>query len=242
MGNVTPPAGARALSSHWRERLVRRLRIDLRFDLCHPQADPWPPGAMEYYARFTVSWDQEEAARSGPDDARILDGLARHAPENDDGYLTVPVGAATFLIADLCSTSLFLALDDRSDDLAHIGRVLLNPGKEGLADDLREQIEGHGDGLIIVPEAHVTEPWRGVNLGLIAIGLSLQHLSRGCALAALHPMEPRLEGAQARSQAHQRLGTHWSRLGFRPFRDQIFVLDLARNDLDEHLRALLRRS
>lgn len=55
----------------------------------------------------------------------------------------------------------------------------------------------------------------------------------------LHPMEPDLTDSDARAAAHEALGAHWSKLGFRPFRDEIYVLDLALVDLGEGMKELI---
>jgi hypothetical protein len=60
----------------------------MQFELHHPARDPWPPGAVDYHASFTVSWDRERADAANPGEARILTALAPDLSEDDDGYVT----------------------------------------------------------------------------------------------------------------------------------------------------------
>ena len=83
---------------------------------------------------------------------------------------------------------------------------------------------------------------RGCGLGPIVAAAAIARLGRGCHLAALYPAP--FEGAprQPQDQTHavEALGRVWSKVGFRHWRDGVWMLDLTTDDIHTTLADLAK--
>jgi hypothetical protein len=85
---------------------------------------------------------------------------------------------------------------------------------------------------------------RGRGLGPIVAAATIGRLSRGCHLAACYPapFEDSSAAPDDRARAVEALGGVWSKVGFRHWRDGVWMLDLTTNDMQVTLAALVAAS
>ena len=156
-------------------------------------------------------------------------------------------------------------LDSPGDDRVEIGyaHVLvftLEPGRDigELADpasgtwlDVETRPEalrlpdlGAGSGetrhLLLLDRVWLDPTRRGCGLGPIVAAAAIARLGRGCHLAALYPAPFEGVSGQPEDHAHavEALGRVWSKVGFRHWRDGVWMLDLTTNDIQETLAEL----
>lgn len=231
---MTPlqPATVRALTDS--------LAVDLSCRLRRPDHSVEPPGAVDYYATFSLTWDPDDE-EIDPGDIPTLAALAEKQPGSDElpESVSLPVGGAHLLVCDLDNSELLDALDSREGDLEYIASTILDLRHGGLLPELADALSTFESYAIIINSAHIDPQWRGGRLGLLGTGLALRELSRGCALAALDPMEPGTVGEQARAASHARLSRYWGNLGFKPFVDRVNVLDLGTVAFGEAMEQLM---
>jgi hypothetical protein len=98
-----------------------------------------------------------------------------------------------------------------------------------------------GEMSVLVLERLWLEPaYRGNGLGPIVAASAILRLGRGCRLAACYPAP--FETSQAsddRDRSVEALGRIWAKVGFTPWNDGVWMLDLEATDLHDVLRRLL---
>lgn len=195
-------------------------QLALRF-----QAQQSVGGFSDPYSRLVQHWDVTAAIYDELDEIVERVGTAR--------ITIVSVGTGYNPIA---------LLDEWSQDLVDIAQALFDVDGEYLQ-EVQERTAGGALGdLLILDRAWVEPPFRGHGLGPLIAGLSILFLGRGCALAACTPAptEGELEGI-ARDQAVAALGRTWATIGFKPFREGVWVLDMESKTYDDMRKRLLER-
>jgi GNAT superfamily N-acetyltransferase len=161
--------------------------------------------------------------------------------ERENGTAGPPVAFIKVVRGVLGEPRLWSALDAMEADLERVASTVLETETGDLVDDLDERIEPGGEVLLILNSVVVEPEWRGYGLGGLLAGVTLQTLAPGARLAAVFPAPvDSLRGA-VRTAAVAKLGAVWAGLGFFPFRDGVWVLDLATVDLDEAVGRLRKR-
>ncbi|MGY5059992.1 hypothetical protein ACWDFR_39010 [Streptomyces sp. 900105755] len=115
------------------------------------------------------------------------------------------------------------ACDALSEDLFAISEALFDPSL-GLRQDLWEQLSCPGNTLI-VDSVSIDSRLRGHGLGVLLTGMTLDYLCNGTGVIALIPASLEHLPDIPHEQARTRLGQAWSRLGFTPYRDNVWILD-----------------
>jgi GNAT superfamily N-acetyltransferase len=95
--------------------------------------------------------------------------------------------------------------------------------------------------IVLLDRVWLEPDHRGRGLGPIVAAAALARLGRGCHLAACYPAP--FEGAARRPEDQARavvaLGRVWSKVGFRHWRDGVWMLDLTANDMHATLAELV---
>lgn len=120
-----------------------------------------------------------------------------------------------------------LALDARSGNLAEMCTVLFAGDGEIHPDLEAELVDAGPSSAVLIEEIVVDAPWETTRVGAVALGLALREAGRGCVFAAIREPAP---GPEARASAE---------LGFRLWRDDVHVLDLATTALGSRMAAIL---
>ena len=118
--------------------------------------------------------------------------------------------------------------------------VETRPNASRLPADLGDGSEGTGH-IVLLDRVWLDPAHRGRGLGPVVAAAAIARLGRGCHLAACYPAP--FEGAslQAEDQARavQALGRVWSKVGFRHWRDGVWMLDLSTHDMQVTLADLV---
>ena len=118
--------------------------------------------------------------------------------------------------------------------------VETRPDAPRLRADLGDGSEGTGH-IMLLDRVWLDPDYRGGGLGPVVAAAAIARLGRGCHLAACYPAP--FEGAslQAGDQARavDALGRVWSKVGFRHWRDGVWMLDLSTHDMQVTLAELV---
>jgi GNAT superfamily N-acetyltransferase len=114
------------------------------------------------------------------------------------------------------------------------------PDAPPLPADLGHLSGGTGH-IVLLDRVWLRPDQRGRGLGPIVAAAAIERLGRGCHLAACYPAP--FEGAARRpedqARAVEALGRVWSKVGFRHWRDGVWMLDLSANDMQATLAELV---
>jgi hypothetical protein len=135
---------------------------------------------------------------------------------------------------------------------AHILVFRLEPGRDigELADtasgtwiEAETRAEGtERAGHVLLLDRIWLEPdHRGEDLGAIVAAAAIGRLARGCHLAACYPAPFEADSGRPEDEARavEALGRVWSKVGFRHWRDGVWMLDLTSHDMDATLAKLV---
>jgi len=161
--------------------------------------------------------------------------------DDGDETATVDVCQMHLVRAQLEHPDLWDALDAMEADLEMVASTVLDPSTGSLADELEERIEPMHDQMLILNSAVLAPEWRGLGIGALLAGMALQTLAPGARLAVTYPAPLNDAEGPARRAATVKLGRVWQQLGFEPFRDGVWVLDLALVGLDQGVAKLRKQ-
>lgn len=126
-------------------------------------------------------------------------------------------------------------LDEISDPLAELGRVLFDQDTGQLHEVLEREIDMVGFGALIIDTVELADRFRGAGLGPLVAGMVIERLGPGRRFVAAKPepigvrktvTEPDLTD-EDRTRACDRLGKLANQLGFEAFADGVWTLNLA---------------
>ncbi|MFF5372840.1 hypothetical protein [Streptomyces sp. NPDC013187] len=144
------------------------------------------------------------------------------------------------LVDHNCCLDPIAALDALSQDLYTIGQALFDPTLPGVRQDLWDRLSCPGNTLI-VDSVTIDRRLRGHGLGVFLTGMALDYFTSGTGVVALFPGPLEHDGQTPTEEACSRLGRAWSRLGFTPYRDGVWVLDPGLTTLDQAIAAEQQR-
>ena len=128
-------------------------------------------------------------------------------------------------------------LDAHSADTAVYRNLFDSEGN--LLDELT--LGGSCSRLVIMDRVSVDRDWRGQRFGPFLAARALRHLSGDDAIAACYPAPFELPlDHPDRDRQRARLSHIWEHMGFRHYRDGVFVCDLTAGELDSALDELTK--
>lgn len=100
---------------------------------------------------------------------------------------------------------------------------------------------GRAGHILLLDRVWLDPDHRGCGLGPIVAAAVIGRLGRGCHLAACYPAPFEAASGQPedRARAVEALGRVWSKVGFRHWRDGVWMLDLTTNDMQATLADLI---
>lgn len=127
---------------------------------------------------------------------------------------------------------------DIGDLVDHASGTWVDVDTASVVPRLAEQADGH---LLLLDRVWLHPDHRGHGLGPIVGAAVIARLGRGCRLAACYPapFDDTARRAEDRERAVEALGRVWSQVGFRHWRDGVWMLDLAASDVHSTLVELL---
>lgn len=96
--------------------------------------------------------------------------------------------------------------------------------------------------ILLLDRVWLDPDHRGHGFGPIVAAAAIERLGRGCHLAACYPapFEAASKQPEDRARAVEALGRVWSKVGFRHWRDGVWMLDLSTSDMHTTLVELVR--
>jgi GNAT superfamily N-acetyltransferase len=161
--------------------------------------------------------------------------LLDRAPDGDDG---VEIGYAHVLVFTLDPGTDIGKLADRASGTWI--DVETRPNAPRLPADLGGGSESTGH-IMLLDRVWLDPDHRGRGLGPVVAAAAIARLGRGCHLAACYPAP--FDGTSRQSEDQDRaveaLGRVWSKVGFRHWRDGVWMLDLSAHDIQATLAELV---
>jgi GNAT superfamily N-acetyltransferase len=114
------------------------------------------------------------------------------------------------------------------------------PNAPGLSADLGDGSERTGH-ILLLDRVWLDPDHRGRGLGPLVAAAAIARLGRGCHLAACYPapFEGTFRQLEDQARAVEALGRVWSKVGFRHWRDGVWMLDLSTHDIQATLAELV---
>ncbi|WP_406108415.1 hypothetical protein OG698_37880 [Streptomyces sp. NBC_01003] len=213
------------------------LRISYGDELCDtPQAD-----TLE-------RWDVAVLHRR-----RTHDGGQGPAPSGDCVTADCPscrvedvaVGSMTFYRVHLDrGRNAYWAMEEESDELYETAQVLLDPQTGSFTSEVGELLEYIGSALLVMDRVTLDPQWRGHGLAAVLGIEAIHRLMPGCRAIACSPgitdlSSQRLRDRSEWDRVNTKIAQGWERIGFRLYRDNIYLVSPASQDLEEQ-RSVLR--
>jgi hypothetical protein len=212
-------------------------------------ADETDPGTCDWWAKANLpTWPEDRI--DGDDAWEEADGVALAREEVGDGQVDLTVLRMNGLTVDPWRVGtvggIYDALDARSADYEHFVPLFRNGSVASgyLNPKLDEQLEAAGGTRVVIIDRVTLAPaWRGIGgVGRLLIAGLLEWVAGGARMVATHPfptdLHPQIEEAAGQRSDDvlapdlERVRRTWSSLGFRPFTEDIYVLDVATVTLD----------
>jgi GNAT superfamily N-acetyltransferase len=148
------------------------------------------------------------------------------------------IGYARLIVLNLeAGVTLADLADTASGDWVEAGPVEW-PTAVGVGRD--DDSESAETSVLVLDRLWIEPDYRGNGLGPIVAACAILRLGRGCRLAACYPAP--FETSQAsenRDRSIDALGRIWARVGFTPWNDGVWMLDLHSTDVRDALKQLL---
>ncbi|MEU1528070.1 hypothetical protein [Streptomyces fagopyri] len=157
------------------------------------------------------------------------------------------VGSMTFCRVHLDrGRNAFRAMEEESEELYETTQVLLDLETGFFTSEVSELLEYVGSALLVMDRVTLDPPWRGHGLAAV-LGCEVIHrLMAGCRAIACSPGITDLSSRRLTDQAewkrvNTKIAQGWQSLGFRLYRDNVYLLSPASQDLEEQRGALRGR-
>ncbi|MFG2785738.1 hypothetical protein ACGFY7_48965 [Streptomyces prunicolor] len=136
------------------------------------------------------------------------------------------------------------AMEEESEDLSEIARVLLDEDTGNYTPEASERLAYAGTDLLVMDRVVLAPLWRGFGLGAILAAEAVHRLVPGCRGVACVPgiSEPDESWRPDRAEwdrVKNRITKSWERVGFNHYRETVYLLDPA-TVVPEEQRTLLR--
>ncbi|MFK4222193.1 hypothetical protein [Streptomyces sp. NPDC019890] len=157
----------------------------------------------------------------------------------------IAVGSMTFYRVHLDrGRNAYWAMEEESEELYETAQVLLDQGTGSFTSEVGELLEYVGSALLVMDRVTLDQQWRGHGLAAVLAIEAIHRLMAGCRAIACSPGVTDL-GSQClkdRSEwdrVNAKIAQGCERLGFRLYRDNIYLLSPSSQDLEEQ-RGVLR--
>ncbi|MER6367120.1 hypothetical protein ABT255_01865 [Streptomyces mirabilis] len=178
-----------------------------------------------------------------------------HTPEESSGCAIagcpscttedVAVGEMTFYRVHLDrGRNAYWAMEEESEELYEIAQVLLDPQTGSFTSEVGELLEYVGSALLVMDRVTLDPQWRGHGLAAVLGIEAIHRLMPGCRAIACSPgitdlRSQRLTDRSEWDRVNAKIAQGWERIGFRLYRDNVYLLSPASQDLEDQ-RGVLR--
>jgi len=211
------------------------------------------PGTMDWYGSASISewpFNGDDGDDLNPE-RRKQNSVALSTETIGDGGLKVTILQANGLVIDLWRVQdIYDALDARSEDYANFIPMFGQRGRYGeleLVEELENLLEPGGTQVVIVDRVRLAPAWRGCGgVGRLLTIRLLQWLCSDPQVVALKPFPIDLDEDQKQDKvvfrkAMTTVRRTWKSVGFRPFLDDIWVLDPRTGSYDRTVKKLSKQ-
>lgn len=157
----------------------------------------------------------------------------------------VAVGEMTFYRVHLDrGRNAYWAMEEESEELYETAQVLLDPQTGSFTSEVGELLEYVGSALLVMDRVTLDPQWRGHGLAAVLGIEAIHRLMPGCRAIACSPgitdlSSQRLTDRSEWDRVNAKIAQGWERIGFRLYRDNVYLLSPASQDLEEQ-RGVLR--
>lgn len=202
-----------------------------------------PPGNPSF---IELIYTHRQFWNDSPDEEPETWHVSADIYDADGRTIESHVGDMEFVVVDLAENrSAFDTLDGIDGDLGAVAAAVLAPSTNELRAELDESLVSFASRILIVNRVQLVDEWRGFGLGVVLTGVAVGQLRHGCRAAFCYPAS--IDGSAPgndrirRKAAADRIAKVWMQLGFEPFRDGVYVLDLGLVTLDDCVERLRER-
>ncbi|MCL7493765.1 hypothetical protein M8I34_20525 [Streptomyces sp. MCA2] len=140
----------------------------------------------------------------------------------------------------------YWAMEEESEDLYETAQVLLDPQTGSFTGEVSELLEYVGTGLLVMDRVTLDRQWRGHGLAVVLATEAIHRIMPGCRAIACAPgitdlSSHRLKDRTEWDRVNAKIAQGWERIGFRLYRDNIYLLSPASQDLEEQRSELRGR-
>jgi hypothetical protein len=193
--------------------------IVLEYRLEEPVSLVDPP-AFSHIERWRVSVLVDQS--NGEDDRRHV-GYARVIVLNLDAGVT---------LADLADTA--------TGEWTEIAGTIEGRTERAAGGARGEAAEPAEARYLLLDRLWIEPDFRGNGLGPVTACYAILRLGHGCRLAACYPAPfEASQSAEDRDRSVEALGRIWAKVGFRPWKGGVWMLDLHTTDMRDQLKGLL---
>ncbi|WP_424885897.1 hypothetical protein [Streptomyces sp. SAI-126] len=138
----------------------------------------------------------------------------------------------------------YWAMEEESEDLYETAQVLLDPETGSFTGEVSERLEYVGSALLVMDRVTLEPQWRGHGLASALAIEAVHRLMAGCRAIACSPgitdlSAGRLTDRSEWDRVNTKIAHGWEAIGFRLYRDNIYLLSPSSQDLEEQ-RGVLR--
>ncbi|MFE1071222.1 hypothetical protein ACFW5W_08350 [Streptomyces sp. NPDC058783] len=221
---------------------------------------PGDPGELHLRISFDDElWDTPQADTLERWDVAILH--RRHAHDGAQGPAAgsacdtadcpscttedVAVGEMTFYRVHLDrGRNAYWAMAEESEELYETAQVLLDAETGSFTSEVSERLAYVGSALLVMDRVTLEPQWRGHGLAPVLAIEAIHRLMAGCRAIACSPgvtdlSSQRLTDRSEWDRVNAKITQGWERIGFRLYRDNVYLLSPASQDLEEQ-RGVLR--
>ena len=151
------------------------------------------------------------------------------------------IGNARLIVLNLeAGVTLADLADTASGDWVEVISPIVIPSDVAVGVARDDDPEFTETSVLVLDRLWIEPDCRGNGLGPIVAACAILRLGRGCRLAACYPAP--FETSQAsedRDRSIEALGRIWAKVGFTPWNDGVWMLDLQATDVHDALKRLL---
>ncbi|MFF3640415.1 hypothetical protein [Streptomyces sp. NPDC002564] len=155
------------------------------------------------------------------------------------------VGSMTFYRVHLDrGRNAYWAMEEESEELYEIAQALLDPETGSFTREVGERLDYVGSALLVMDRVTLDPGWRGYGLAAVLGSEVIHRLMAGCRAIACSPGVSDLSSQELRNRTewdrvNAKIARGWEGLGFRLYRNNVYLLSPASEVLEEQ-RGVLR--
>ncbi|AJE81596.1 hypothetical protein SLNWT_1220 [Streptomyces albus] len=205
----------------------------------------WGTPQADTLERWNVSVLHRRRSHDAAPDASASEDCA--AAECPSCTTDAAVGSMTFYRVHLDrGRNAYWAMEEESEELYETAQALLDPETGSFTTEASERLDYVGSALLVMDRVTLDPAWRGYGLAAVLGSEVIHRLMAGCRAIACSPGVSDLRSQELRDRTewdrvNAKIARGWESLGFRLYRDNVYLLSPTSQDLEEQRSNLRRR-